>query len=227
MPETSTTTTEASANPARPEKVRFGYAFLRFICRVIYRVYFRGRVFNRRHVPSGGPVLLVANHQSFLDPPIAAHALDRECGYIARDTLFRNPLIRRFFFYLNAFPVRRGAADVNAVKELLRRLKDGKAVLIFPEATRTRDGTIGQINANSLAVAKRVGVPIVPTLIDGAFEALPRGAKFPRPRRLTVYYAEPVTAEQVEAWPVEKIVEVVTTRLHDAQLEVKNQRKGN
>ncbi len=220
MPPADSLEPRKPAQPAQPERARFGYAFMRLLCRIVYRTYFRGRTLHLDRVPNSGPVLLVANHQSFLDPPIAALSLNRECGYIARDSLFRNPLIRRLFVYLNAFPVKRGAADVNAVKELLRRLKNGKAVLIFPEATRTRDGSIGRINPNSLAVAKRAGVPIVPTLIDGAFEALPRGAIIPRPRRLSVVYGEPITAAEAGEWPIERVVETVTERLQLAKREL-------
>jgi 1-acyl-sn-glycerol-3-phosphate acyltransferase len=200
--------------PQTPVKtMRPYYLFMRYVAQMVFMLYFRGRVFNLRNVPPSGGVLLACNHQSFFDPIAAALPLHREGNFMARDTLFDNPLFGRLIDSLNAFPVKRGAGDVGAVKEILRRLKDGKAVVVFPEATRTRDGSVGTINANSMALAKRAGAAIVPTLVDGAFEAWPRTALLPRPRMMYVTYAEPVSFEEVQAWPVEKITEIVAERL--------------
>ena len=206
--------------------VRWGYRFLRGLSRLIFKLYFRGRVLELKRVPETGGVLLACNHQSFLDPVAAALALPRECHFMARDTLFRNPLFGRLIVYLNAFPVKRGAADISAVKEILRRLRNEAAVVVFLEATRTRDGSIGKINANSLSIAKKAGVPIVPTFIDGAFEAFPRGSRWPRPRKIRVTYAEAITDVQAREWPVERIVETVTQRLHEIQQQSPFKGKG-
>lgn len=187
-------------------------------------MYFRGRVFGTNHVPAAGGVLLACNHQSFFDPVSVGLALPREGHFMARDTLFLNPFFRRLITSLNAFPVRRGAADVGAVKEILRRLKDGKLVVIFPEATRTRDGSIGEINANSLSIAQRAGAAIVPTVIDGAFEAWPRTQALPSPRTIHVTYAEAITAEQVRDWPLEQIAETVRYRLAEGMAVSRSRR---
>ncbi len=191
------------------------YAFLRIVSRTIFRTYFRGRWAGVEGVPRTGGVLLAANHQSFLDPVLVGLPLPRECHYMARDSLFKNRWFRRLIVHLNAFPVRRGAADLGAVKEILRRLRNGAAVVVFPEATRTRDGSIGEINANSISIAKKAGVVIVPVIIDGAFDSYPRTAKFPRPARIRVTFAEPLSIEQVREWPLERLHEAVTLRLHD------------
>lgn len=197
--------------PAHP--MRLYYRFMRYVSRIVFTFYFRGRVFGLRNVPASGGVLLACNHQSFFDPIAAALPLCREANFMARDTLFEDPLFGRLIDSLNAFPVKRGAGDVGAVKEILRRLKDGKAVVVFPEATRTRDGSVGAVNANSMALAKRAAAAIVPTAIDGAFEAWPRTALVPRPRMMHVSYAEPITCEQVQAWPIDRIAETVAERL--------------
>ncbi len=189
------------------------YRFLRYVAQMVFLLYFRGRVFGLSNVPASGGVLLACNHQSFFDPIAATLALQREGNYMARDTLFDNPIFRRLIESLNAFPVKRGAADVGAVKEVLRKLKDGRVVVVFPEATRTPDGSIGTINANSMAIAKRAGAAIVPTVVDGAFDAWPRTARFPRPRMIYVSYAAPITFDQVRVWPVERITDTVAERL--------------
>jgi len=193
--------------------MRLYYRILRYLCQIFFVLFFRGRVFGLHNVPRTGPVLLACNHQSFFDPISSTLALHREGNYMARDTLFLNPLFKRLITSVNAFPVKRGAADVGAVKEILRRLKAGRLVVVFPEATRTRDGQIGTINPNSLLIAKKTKATIVACVVDGAFEAWPRTALFPRPVRMYVTYCEPITARQVAEWPIERIAEAVTERL--------------
>ncbi len=215
----------SSKNKVRPV-VRPGYRFPRFLSRVGFKLYFRGRVFGLENVPESGGVMLVANHQSFLDPVVGALALRRECHFMARDSLFRNPLFGRLIAYLNAFPVKRGAADTGAVKEILRRLKDGQAVMVFPEGSRSRDGTIGPFNPNALLLAKKAGVPIVPTVIDGTFEALPRGCRWPRPHRVLVTYAEPIPVEQLQAASPEELLELLSRRLEAGLNTLRSVRRG-
>jgi len=203
----------------RPDQhgVRPGYAFLRLLCKLAFYTYFRGKVFGVHHVPREGGAVLAANHQSHLDPIVAGVAISRECGFMARDSLFHNRYFGRLIRYLNAFPVKRGASDVGALKELLRRLKQGELVVIFPAGTRSLDGSIPPVNAKTLAAAKHAGVPIIPTMIDGAFDAMPRANRIPRPARIHVIYAQPIAAAEVGAMSAEEIAEAVTQRLLEAQ----------
>jgi 1-acyl-sn-glycerol-3-phosphate acyltransferase len=199
----------------RRGQMRLYYRILRYLAQALFTVYFRGRVFGLRNVPDSGGVLLACNHQSFGDPVAAALPLYREANFMARDTLFLNPLFKRLIESLNAFPVKRGAADVGAVKEIMRRLKDEKVVVVFPEGTRTKDGEIGTINANSLSIAKKTGVTIVPTVIDGAYEAWPRTQPLPSRSTMYVTYAEAITPQQVSDWPLEQIAATVEARLRE------------
>lgn len=214
----------AAARSSRQTMPLF-YRFMRFVSQAVFVLYFRGRVFARHNIPATGGVLLACNHQSFFDPASAALAVHREGHFMARDTLFLNPFFNRLISSLNAFPVRRGSADVGAVKEILRLLKDGKLVVIFPEATRTRDGSIGEFNANSLSIAQRAGAAIVPTVIDGAFEAWPRTQTLPSPRTIHVTYAETITAEHVRDWPLERIVDTVRQRLAETMARSRSRRR--
>ena len=125
-------------------------------------------------MPATGGVLLVSNHQSFVDPVLTTMALHREGNYMARDSLFSNPWFGRLIGYLNAFPVRRGTADLAAIKESMRRLRQGRVLLLFPEGTRTPNGRIQPLLPGMFAIAKKTGVPIVPVFVDGMFQAWPR-----------------------------------------------------
>jgi len=209
---------------ATQPRMRFYYGFLRYLCQIGFVIYFRGRVFGLSHVPATGPVLVACNHQSFFDPVSATLAIPRECNYMARDTLFLNPFFGRFISSVNAFPVKRGAGDVGAVKEILRRLRDGKVVLVFPEGTRTRDGSIGRINPNSLLIAKKAGAAIVPAVVDGAFEAWPRTQLLPSPQSIHVTHCEALSAEQVKEWPIERIAAVVEERMGEGMKRSRERR---
>lgn len=144
-------------------------------------------------------------------------ALYREGNFMARDTLFVNRHFKRLIESLNAFPVKRNTADVGAIKEIIRRLRDGRVVVTFPEGTRTEDGSIGQLLEGSLMVAKRAGATIVPTVIEGAFEAWPKGAKLPSPGRVSVAYGKPIESASTEGLSVEALTGLVRERMVDLQ----------
>ncbi len=152
------------------------------------------RVFGLRHVPRTGPVLLAANHQSFLDPMLLTYALPRECHYIARDTLFRNKYFGRLIRSVNAFPIKRGTADLAGVKQALRRLKSGALVLTFPEGTRSTDGRVHPFHPGIFPLVRKAGAVVVPAAVEGAFEVWPRSSKLPRPARVWVEYGLPISS---------------------------------
>lgn len=178
--------------------MRLWYRCCRALARIGSRLYFGLRVFGVEKVPRRGAVLLVCNHQSFLDPVLATVALPRECHYMARDTLFNGGRFQRLIESLNAFPVKRGSADIGAIKETLKRLKQGALITIFPEATRSEDGAVRPMQPGVVMIARKAGVPLIPTLILGAFEAWPRTSRKPRPARILVAYGDALTPEQVQ-----------------------------
>jgi len=135
---------------------------------------------------------LVANHQSFLDPVIASLGLPRHVSPLARSDLFRGRFFTWLIGSLGAVPMKRGTADKSAIKGTIRMLREGKAALMFPEGTRTRDGSVGPFHSGMCVLAARASVPIVPVAIDGAFEAWPRGRRLFRFRPVRVGYGPPV-----------------------------------
>ncbi|MFN0134751.1 MAG: lysophospholipid acyltransferase family protein [Phycisphaerae bacterium] len=195
------------------------YRFCRFFCHAAFLLFFRGRVFGSRRVPLTGGVVLVCNHQSFLDPVLATLALQRECHYMARDTLFKNGRFRWLIESLNAFPIKRGTADIGSIKETLRRLKAGALITVFPEGTRSPDGSVLPMQSGVVLIARKAGVPMIPTLILGAFEAWPRHAKLPRPRPVIVAYGEPLTAEQIKSMDEKECVAELRRRIIEMMRE--------
>lgn len=193
------------------------YAICRFICQWVCTLYIRSRCFGLRHVPREGPVLLVCNHQSFMDPVLAGISLHREASFMARDTLFRHPLFGRLLYRLNAFPVRRGTADIGAIKESLRRLKQGHVLVVFPEGTRTPDGRIKDMLPGLGTIAKKARIPIVPTLIDGMQNAWPRARLLPRPGDVIVEYGPALWPEEYADLSVDELMNLLRARLVEMQ----------
>jgi 1-acyl-sn-glycerol-3-phosphate acyltransferase len=151
----------------------------------VFRAFYALRIEGREHLVTEGAVLVAANHQSYLDPPLIANLYDTPMFFIARKTLFRgfcNWLYRRW----NAFPVDQDNPDLAALKTIIRLLKQGERVAIFPEGARTFDGSLGEAAAGVGFVAAKSGAVIQPVRIRGAFEALPREAGFPRASRICV-----------------------------------------
>ena len=169
------------------------YRFMRRLFQVTFSALWRVRVFDRHHEPTTGSAVYICNHQSFLDPMLMSYALRRPMNYMARDSLFRAPGFRHLIESLNAFPVRRGSADTQAMKEAMRRLKRGGQVVVFAEGTRTEDGCIGPFLPGVALLSQRAADWTVPVCIDGAFECWPRTQALPHPGLITVRYGRPIS----------------------------------
>ena len=168
------------------------YAVCRAVVAVLMRLVFRLEVKNPEHLPRRGPVLLVANHSSFLDPPAIGSVAPRQLWFLAKETLFRIPLFGPLLGRLNARPVRREGRDPGALRIALRILEAQGALLIFPEGTRGDEGVLrpAKVGAGMLAVTS--GAPVVPVYIRGSGRAWPRGRRFFRPVKITVAFGPPL-----------------------------------
>src|SRR6476646_4828654 len=176
-----------------------GYDAFRVFAR-FFGVWMYGlRVEGRENWPATGGGLICANHQSMFDPPLVGLTCARRMNYLARDTLFRVPGLSQLITFLDAIPIDREGGGLAGLKETLRRLKAGELVLIFPEGTRTRDGEVQPFKPGFISLARRSRVPLIPVGLDGAYQAWPRTAKFPRPGRVAVVIGKPLTTEQVAA----------------------------
>jgi 1-acyl-sn-glycerol-3-phosphate acyltransferase len=171
------------------------------------------RVFDKHNVPKRGGVLLLSNHQSFFDPLLAAMGLPRECHFMARDSLFTNPAFGWLITSVNAFPIKRGTADMRAIKEIMRRLKAGMVVVAFPEGTRSTDGKVGPFLPGMTAAAMKTKATIVPVRIDGAYRAWPRHRKWPTPTSTTVRYGQPLRPEEMDGYTAQSLSDEMRRRV--------------
>ncbi len=167
--------------------------------RIVYKCYFRWRVYNPERVPLTGPVILASNHASFLDPPLVGAGVKRGINYLARNTLFRFPGIGWLLRKWNSVPVDREGGGAAGLKAILDRLLAGGAIILFPEGTRTRDGKLQPARSGiGLTIIKSTAV-VVPVRVFGTFEAFGRNQKFPWPRKIAVKYGRPMDFEKLRA----------------------------
>lgn len=184
---------------------RFYYRLWVFIIYVFGKLFFRLEYRYREQIPKEGKLVMIANHQSFLDPPLIGIGALRFCHYMARDTLFKG-LLGWHIRHLNAFPISRDKNPIAGIKETLKRLKNEQAVIIFPEGTRTNDGKLGEFQKGIISVARRSKAPILPCVIQGAYEAFPRHSKFMRPHKVTITYGNVIPADKIQAMEEDELL---------------------
>lgn len=163
------------------------------IIKLVGRTFFRLRVVHRERMINHGPVILAANHQSYLDPPLAGSVSDRAIYFLARRSLLDGPFLGWLLPKLNVVPVdSEGGKDRTALKALIRILKSGEGTLVFPEGQRTPDGQLQPaLPGLGLVIAKTLA-PVVPMRIFGAFDSWPLHEKWPRLGQVTVVIGEPI-----------------------------------
>ena len=172
------------------------YQLLKALIFAALRLFFRFRAVGREHVPREGTVLLASNHVSLLDPPVVGAGAPRPLHFMAKAELFRTPLLGPLIRRLNAHPVERDGADAGALRHALLLLREGHALLVFPEGTRGTEGRLqpGRPGAGMLAALSEA--PVVPVYVQGTGYALPRGASRPRRAPITVRYGPALRFER-------------------------------
>ena len=167
--------------------------------RLVFATFFRWRVYNPERVPLHGPVILAANHMSFLDPPLVGAGLRRDIHYLARESLFRYPGIGALLRSWNAVPVDRDGGGARGLKAILDRLLAGGAIILFPEGTRSHDGQLQSGRAGIGLTVIKSSAPVIPVRVFGTFDAFGRHRRFPRPHRIAVKYGRPLRFESLRA----------------------------
>lgn len=185
----------AGPMPAAPELLVHktpAYRFVRNAVDLCLRVLCGLEVQGREHLPLRGRVVLVANHQSFLDIPIVAAAAGRRhVAFVARDSLASFRPLAWLMRQCGAVLVRRGSADRAALKEMIAHLEHEDCLCVFPEGTRSEDGRVAAFRGGALIAARRARAPVVPVAIDGAFDVWPRGRRLPRRGKIRVRFGAP------------------------------------
>jgi 1-acyl-sn-glycerol-3-phosphate acyltransferase len=201
------------------------WKLLQIIARVGTTVLFDLKTYGSGNVPKSGGVLLVANHQSYLDPVLVAVHLYRPVSFLAKSELFENPYFGWFIRKLHAFPVRQGEGDVGAVREMIRRLEEGNALNVYPEGSRTETGEIAPLEKGVALVIRKAGVPVVPVAIDGSFAAWPKDAMIFHPHPVRVRYGKPIDFNGKKG---QEIIDTLETELRSLMAELRaSERPGS
>jgi 1-acyl-sn-glycerol-3-phosphate acyltransferase len=149
---------------------RLGYT----LSKVVAKLGFRLRIYGQENLIEDGPAILASNHASYLDPPLIGVSCRKDIYFLARRTLFEKPVFGPLIAQLNTVPVDRDRGDVGAIRAMIKLLKSGNRVLVFPEGTRSKDGNLQPARAGvGLLIAKSLA-PVVPVRVFGSFAALPR-----------------------------------------------------
>ena len=167
------------------------------LCRFTFATWFQWRVHHPERVPLTGPVILAANHASFLDPPLVGAGVKREIHYLARESLFRSRVGGAILRGVNCVPVDRDGGGASGLKAILDRLLAGGGIILFPEGTRTRDGRLQPARSGIGLTVIKSNAPVVPVRVFGTFDAYGRHQKFPRPRPVVVKYGLPMRFEKL------------------------------
>lgn len=174
--------------------MRRGYLFYHlaaFLARNLFRLVGSLEVHGLHHVPNSGPFLLLANHESILDPILIQAVCPRPVHTMAKSTQFASPFMSWIMRQVKSFPVRRYQVDPQSVRMVLRRLEQGEPVGIYPEGERSWDGRLQEPRRGTIRLALRAGVPVVPCTITGSYEVWPRWDRAIRRGTVRIDFGEP------------------------------------
>ena len=166
-------------------------------------------------------MILASNHQSYFDPPLVGICSKRDVYYLARKTLLNIPLLGKTLHHLNVITVDRDGNDMSALKTIIRLIRAGKGVVLFPEGTRSPDGKLQPAKAGIGLIIAKTRAPVQPMRIFGSFEAFPKGSKKVVAVPITVVVGEPIhfTSEELDLKNYEGDERLLYQRLSDRVME--------
>lgn len=186
------------------------------VCRVLFCGFFGMKMAGLENLPKDEPYIVLANHRAMADPfVLGVLCKGRTVHFMAKEELFRNPVVRWGITRMHGFPVRRGQTDLAAMRQALSVLREGDVLGIFPEGTRHREGTLGKLETGVSVLALKANVPAVPVYIGGRYRI---GGKL----RATV--GKPVQMDDLRLLrPDRDTLETLNARIADALTSLANQ----
>jgi len=191
------------------------YSGVRGTAGAVFKLLYRFEGINKEAIPKEGGVLVCANHISLIDPIAMAITTKRHYHFMAKEELFKNKLFAKFIRKLNAFPVKRGSSDREAIRQGLKVIKEGHVLGIFPEGTRSKDGELGQGHAGIGFFALRTDCAVVPVAIIGPYKFF---------RRVKVVYGDPIdfTEHRKNKISADEATEIIMNEIKQLILTHKN-----
>jgi len=192
------------------------YWFVALFLRGLFQIFFRPQVRGQENIPLYGPVLVAPIHRSNLDFAFTLFISPRKVFFMAKDSLFKVPVLGSALIQLGAFPVKRGTVDREAMRSAEEILNAGHALILFPEGTRKYGPHVEPLHDGAMFIASRTGATVVPVGISGTDRALPDGAKFPRPVKVHVVVGAPIASLEQEGRPSRSAIAQKTEELRKA-----------
>lgn len=202
---------------------RAWYQLCRTCCQVSLDVLARPRCDGRRNVPKSGPVLIVSNHQSYLDPPLIGSRITRRLNYLAKKELFQSKLFGALIRSVDAISLDQKGIGFQGIKETLKRLRNNEAVLIFPEGMRSLDGELNPFRKGYINLAIKTSSTIVPMALDGAWAMYPPHQKFPHfcKPRVRVRFGKAITPDDYKGMTEEQLHNLVEEKVRKLFAEIR------
>ncbi len=168
------------------------YSIVRGMLSILIWLFFKFRVFGEENVPKEGGVIIASNHASYFDIPFLACGIARRADFVAKSELFNNRIFGWILKRLGTFPVKRGSMDRWAISETIRRLGEGRLIVIYPEGARSKDGRLADPKRGIGMVVALSGARVIPSFIMGTDTVLPRGARRIRLNPVRLYLGSPL-----------------------------------
>ena len=203
-----------------------GYILVRGLVTTVWRIMFRPIVTGAHHIPATGPVLFAPIHRSNIDFAYLIFATNRKTFFMAKHSLWKFPVLRRFISTMGAFPVKRGTADRESLNNAELVLNAGQALVLFPEGTRQEGDSVGTLMDGAMFLALRSQVPVIPVGLGNTEKAMRKGAILPRPTRTSIVIGEPIILPTFEGRVPRSAVtdstEILRQRLQQAYDEARD-----
>ncbi|UOF89746.1 1-acyl-sn-glycerol-3-phosphate acyltransferase [Fodinisporobacter ferrooxydans] len=176
------------------------YGLFHFLFKMHYKFYYRVEIIDAYHVPKDGPVILCCNHTSNWDPPLLGVSCPRKIRYMAKEELFKIPVVGFLLRQFGTYPVQRGSGDRAAIRKTLELLKENQVIGIFPEGTRSKTGELGPGKPGAAMFALKSDAAVIPVAIVGSYKRLFGTIKirFGQPIELESYRQQKITSKQME-----------------------------
>lgn len=211
-------------NPGAPVGRLLLWEVIKTMLGIVLFCFYRLRVYNTHLLPKSGPVLLLCNHQSYMDLIMIGMAIpDRHFHPMARKTLFKNRVFAWFISRLNSIELDQTKGDIRAIRTAIERLRQGHLLLLFPEGSRTADGRVHDFQEGVMLLIKRARPTIVPAALEGAYDAWPINGK-PRLRgRIAIMLGEPIPADELLKLPPKEVLPSVARKIDAMRLQLRQQ----
>lgn len=197
-------------------RMKLSYWLVLSLARLFFKICFRLKVYGLEHFRPGAGII-ASNHTSLYDPEVVSSACPEEVHFLAKESLFRIPVLGRLIRVLNSHPVSRDASDAATFRLIIQLLQQGRKVILFPEGNRSPDGEIQGLERGLSFLVQKAKCRIIPTYVSGTFEAWPRTRPIPKFwGRMTCSFGTPIDWEEFEGLDKKEGMAKITERTEQA-----------